>query len=308
MTGRRSVTAFAPASIGNVAVGFDILGHSIAGPVDHVTVTRAAGVGVRILGIEGDDAIPRDAARNTAGAALLALGKELQLDFGFEITLRKGIAFGSGMGGSAASAVAALVAANELLERPLSREALYPFAMSGEAVASGGRHGDNVGPMLMGGLCISTAERIVQVDVPEEWCAAVIHPHAVLETRRSREALAGTYELREFVEQSANLAQTLVACFRGDAALMRLALRDTLVEPRRASLIRGFHETKAAALDHHAMGASISGGGPSVFAWFESRTEAELGGAAMRRALRDRGVESDLFVSPIAGPRAGIVR
>lgn len=308
MTEHRAVTAFAPASVGNVAVGFDILGHSIAGPVDHATVSRTNVGDVRIVAIEGDDAIPRDAQRNTAGAAIIALRDALGLECGFEIALRKGIALGSGMGGSAASAVAALVAANELLDRPLAREELYQFALTGEAVASGGRHGDNVGPMLMGGLCIATSERIVKLDVPDEWCAAVVHPHAVLETRKSREALKGTYELGEFVEQSANLAQVIAACFRGDATLMRAALRDVLVEPRRASLIKGFHETKSAALEHRALGASISGGGPSVVAWFESRTEAEIGGAAMQRALRDCGVESELFVSPIAGPRAGIVR
>ena len=157
--------AFAPASVGNVGVGFDILGHTIDGPRDHARVRRIAEPGVRIAAVEGLPMdLPMDPARNTAGAALLSLRAALALPFGFEVVLEKGLPLGSGMGGSAASCVAALVAANALLAQPLSREALYPFALDGEAVASGGRHGDNLGPMLLGGLVIATADRLVPLD------------------------------------------------------------------------------------------------------------------------------------------------
>jgi homoserine kinase len=145
--------AFAPASVANVAVGFDILGHAIAGVGDTVSVRRIDEPLVRIEAIRGSAVeLPLDAAGNTAGAALMSLREGLGLDFGFAVEIDKGIPFGSGMGGSAASSVAALVAANALLDAPLPREALYPFALDGEAVASGGRHGDNVGPLLLGGL------------------------------------------------------------------------------------------------------------------------------------------------------------
>ncbi|MET1161831.1 MAG: homoserine kinase, partial [Pseudoxanthomonas sp.] len=147
--------AFAPASVGNVGVGFDILGHVIAGVGDTVVVRRIDEPVVRIVAIRGATVeLPLDAPANTAGASLIALREALALPFGFEIEIEKGIPLGSGMGGSAASCVAALVAANELLEASLSREALYPFALTGEAVASGGRHGDNLGPMLLGGLVL----------------------------------------------------------------------------------------------------------------------------------------------------------
>ena len=135
-----SATAFA--SVGNVGVGFDILGHCITGASDRVDVRRIDAPVVRMAAIDGCvEVLPMDAAQNTAGAALMALRKALGLQHGFEIFLHKGIALGSGMGGSAASCVAALVAANALLERPLSRESLYGFAVEGEAVASGGRTG-----------------------------------------------------------------------------------------------------------------------------------------------------------------------
>ena len=164
---RTSARAFSPASVGNAAVGFDILGHAIAGVGDEVAVRRIEAPEVRIAAIRGAAvALPTIAAENTAGVALIALREALGLSFGFEIEIDKGIPLGSGMGGSAASCVAALVAANALLEAPLSRQALYPFALAGEAVASGGRHGDNLGPMLLGGLVLATADRLTTEGQP----------------------------------------------------------------------------------------------------------------------------------------------
>ena len=303
-----SARAFSPASVGNVAVGFDILGHSLAGPGDIATVRRIAEPVVRVAQIRGSvPGLPMRAEDNTAGAALIALRDALALPHGFEIELDKGIALGSGLGGSAASCVAALVAANALLDAPLSREALYPFAMAGEAVASGGLHGDNVGPMLVGGLVLATADRLVPIDVPAHWYCAVVRPHFALETRVARAALAAPFALHEFVVQSASLAQVLLGCERGDAALVRAGLRDHLVEPRRASLIPGFAAVKQAALDAGAMGASISGAGPSVFAWFEGRDAAAAAAAAMVAAFAAAGLGSDPHVSPVAGPRAEVL-
>ena len=300
--------AFSPASIGNACVGFDLLGHSIAGPGDSVTVRRIDEPLVRIRAIRGLDLVlPLDAERNTAGRALIALRRALDLPFGLEIEIEKGIPLGSGMGGSAASCVAALVAANALLHEPLSREALYPFALEGEAVASGSRHGDNVGPMLLGGLVLTTTERMVRIDVPDAWHCVLVHPDQILETRRAREALKGDYALGEFVAQSANLAQVLIGCMKGDEALLRAGFADVLVEPRRAPLIPGFAQVKQVALDAGAFGASISGAGPSVFAWFATKSEAEAAAGPMQAAFAQAGFSSQSYVSPVAGPRAEVV-
>ncbi|MBS0381986.1 MAG: homoserine kinase [Proteobacteria bacterium] len=304
----RVARAFAPASVGNVGVGFDILGHSVAGADDRAEVRRIDAPRVRIAAIEGAVTdLPRDPARNTAGTALLAMRAALDLEHGFELVLHKGIALGSGMGGSAASSVAALVAANALLDQPLPREALYAFALEGEAVASGGRHGDNLGPMLLGGLVLATHARLVRIPIPRGWHCALVHPHFVLETRKARAALAGDYALGEFVAQSANLALLLAGCYRGDAALVREGLQDVLVEPRRAALVPNFARVKQAALDHRALGASISGGGPSVFGWYEHRSDAEAAATAMRAAFAEAGLDSDAFVSPIDGPAAALL-
>lgn len=300
--------AFAPASVGNVGVGFDILGHAIEGVGDTVTVRRIDEPVVRIHAIRGTTVdLPLGAEDNTAGAALIALRAALDLPFGFEVEIDKGIALGSGMGGSAASCVAALVAANALLPQPLSREALYPFALTGEAVASGGRHGDNLGPMLLGGLVLSTADRLVPVPVPAAWHSLLVHPDAVLETRRARAALQGHYALGEFVAQSANLALVLSGCYTADAGLVRAGLRDVLVEPRRAGLIAGFAAARDAALDAGAMGASISGAGPSVFAWFEQREAAFAAQSAVQQAFADAGFDSQGWVSPLNAPAARLL-
>lgn len=304
----KQATAFAPASVGNIGVGFDILGHTIAGPGDRASVRRIDAPTVRITAIRGSVvALPREAERNTAGAALMTLRETLHLPFGFEIELDKGIAFGSGMGGSAASAVAALVAANALLDAPLARTALYPFALAGEAVASGGYHGDNVGAMLLGGIVLATRDRLVRVPAPAAWHCVVVHPDAVLETRHARAALQGTYTLPVFVAQSANLALLLSGCHTGDPELVRAGLHDVLIEPRRAPLIAGFAQVKQAALDHDALGASISGAGPSVFAWFQTADAAERAAPAMRAAFAASDIASESFVSPINGPAAELL-
>lgn len=305
---RLQARAWSPASVGNVAVGFDVLGHSLASIGDYATVRRIDAPEVRIAAITGCvEALPIEPHRNTAGAALLALRKAQDLPFGFELTLEKGIPLGSGMGGSAASCVAALVATNALLDDPLAAQDLYPFALEGEAVASGGRHGDNLGAMLLGGLVLATADRLERIPVDDAWHAALVHPHLVLETRQSRAALAGDYALPTFVRQSANLALVLAGCFKRDAALVRAGLADVLIEPRRASLIPGFARVKQAALDHDALGASISGGGPSVFGWFETRDAAQAAVEAMATAFAEAGCPADAFVAPINSPAAAVV-
>lgn len=303
--------AFAPASVGNIGVGFDLLGHSIVGPRDVAIVRRIAEPVVRIADIRGDidgaDALPRDPARNTAGRALQALRERQRLAHGFELELIKGIALCSGLGGSAASCVAALVAANALLDSSLPREALYPCALDGESVSSGSLHGDNIAPMLLGGLALATATRIIALPAPSFLHCAVIHPDQMLETRRARAVLAEPYPLPVVVAHSANLALFLTGLQRADVTLIREGLHDLLVEPRRAPLIPGFARVKAAAMDHDALGASISGAGPSVFAWFASRARAELAAPALQAAFADAGFASRAYVSPVTGPRAEII-
>ena len=304
-------TAFSPAGVGNLAAGFDLFGHTLDGPRDRVTVRRIEAPEVRVAAIRGEvdgiDIVPFDPARNTAARGAAALREALRLPFGFELELDKGIPIGAGLGGSAASCVAALVAANALLDAPLSREALYPFAIEGESASSQSHQGDNVGPMLLGGLTLAAPERLLALDVPDWLHCVVVHPDQVLETRAARVVLAEPFPLGTVVRHGAHLALLLTGLQRGDADLIRAGLQDVLVEPRRAPLVPGFAQVKAAALDHGALGASLSGAGPSVFAWFDSHAAAEAAVTPMRDAFADAGFDSRAWVAPVRGPRADLV-
>ncbi|MCA8951582.1 MAG: homoserine kinase, partial [Planctomycetes bacterium] len=200
--------AFAPATVANVAVGFDVLGHAFAGLGDRVRARPIAGDAVVVAAITGTDAdrLPRDPEQNTAAAAVRSLLAEVRPDFGIELRIEKGIPLSSGLGGSAASAVAGVVAANALLPEPHPRAELYPHALAGEMVASGAAHGDNVGPALVGGLVLALADRVRSLPVPEGlWCA-VACPDMALETRAARAALLAPYAIEEFVAQQRNFA------------------------------------------------------------------------------------------------------
>lgn len=303
-----SVTAFAPSSVGNVAVGFDILGHALEGPGDRVTARLASRPGVHLTEITGHaEGVPTDARSNTAGRAVLALLAHLESDAGVELALHKGTPPGSGLGGSAASAVAAVVAAAKLLDCGLAGDDLYPFAVAGEEAASGGPHGDNVGSQLLGGLVLSTARYRISIPVPAGLTAVAVHPDCTVETRRARALLEDPYPIATMVAQSANLALVLAGCYRGDFGPIRAGLADVMVEPRRAGLIPGFHRVRQAALDHGALGASISGAGPTVFGWFENPDAAAGAGEAMQAAFRAAGHEARIRISPVSAPGARIL-
>jgi homoserine kinase len=296
---RDAALAFAPASVGNVAVGFDILGHSVPVIGDRVRATRIADRWVRIAGINGVVTdLPLAAERNTAGMAVTSLIERLGLDHGFELTIEKGIPLGSGLGGSAASAVAAVVAANALLAEPADKIDLLKCAIRGEAVASGTAHVDNIAPSLYGGLVLTVGidEPIVrQIPVPDVVRCVLVHPHMELATRASRGVLQRTTALSDVVWQQANLAGFLTGCFTGDVGLIRASMIDVVIEPQRKALIPGFDAVKDAALAHGSLGCSISGGGPTMFAWCEE-AQAPRVRDAMVRAFSSHGVESDAWI------------
>lgn len=308
MTQRQQATAFAPASVGNAGVGFDLLGFAIEGIGDTVTACRTDRPGVTIESITGTvTELPMQAEKNTAGKAVMALLADQGAEFGVSLHIQKGIPLGSGLGGSAASATAALTAANALLERALDASALYPYALMGEAVASGSVHGDNVGPQLLGGLVLASPRHLFRIPVPDRLYAAVVHPNFILETRKARAALETNFQLSEIVAQQTNLALFLSGCFRNDTDLIAASLADVLIEPRRAALIPGFAEVKRAALDHGALGASISGAGPSVFGWFWDLDSAKSAAAAMIDAFSNHGLEASAYLSPLTAGGARLV-
>lgn len=317
-TTKRRATAFAPATVANVAVGFDILGFAVEQVGDSVTVATMEEPSVVIReitdagGAPFDSEIPSDPARNTATVGLIAMREELKLDFGFEVSIRKGIALGSGMGGSAASAVASLVAANSLLERPLDAESLLSYALLGERAASAAFHPDNVAPSLFGGLVLVTSMsplRYVRVPVPEKILTVLAHPHVRVDTRAARSILRAEVPLTDHVRQSASLAGFVAGCYTNDLGLIGECMRDVIIEPQRASLIPGFAEVKAAAFETGALGVSISGSGPTVFAWVTSAEAAEHVRQAMVSAFTGHGATGvDSWISHVSAQGARVVR
>lgn len=301
-------TAQAPASVGNAAVGFDLLGHALISPADRVTASRSAGIGVRIHSISGSrHPLPLEPESNTASRAVVSLLAAHGIDAGIDLAITKGIPLASGLGGSAASAVAAVVAVSTLLELDLAPEQLYPHALAGETVASGSAHGDNVGCQLLGGLVLATADQLVAIPVPDGLTAVAVHPDYQINTRDARQCLSEPFDLASVVAQSSNLARVLAGCYQSNLDLIRAGLADVMVEPRRAGLIPGFAEVKQAALDHGALGSSISGAGPTVFGWFGDQAAAGAAGQAMVRAFAGAGLSAEAFVSPVAAPGAVIV-
>lgn len=303
-------TAFAPASVGNVAIGFDILGFAVDALGDKVTVSRRAEPGVvitRVHGIAGE--LPKDPTRNTAGQALLAMQENLKLPFGFSMEIEKGIPLGSGLGGSAASAVGAVVAANALLPEPCTKLELLKFAMQGEAVASGSLHVDNIAPSLFGGLVLTVGidhPRVKQIPVPPEVRAVMMHPHMFLSTKQARAILKRTVDLSDFVWQTANLAGFISGCYTNDLDMIRASLEDVVIEPQRQALIPGFQDVRRAAMDAGALGCSISGAGPTTFAWARESSAAAVRDA-MKKEFERRSVQVDEWIISIDSAGARVV-
>ncbi len=307
---RHSATAFAPATVGNVGIGFDILGHTVEAIGDRVRVTRVPEPGIRIKAITGVAIdLPLEAERNTAGQALRALAAAAHIDFGIEVEIEKGIPLGSGLGGSAASAVAAVVAGNALLATPLPKLELLKFAMQGEAVASGSVHVDNIAPSLFGGLVLTVGidhPRTKQVPVPPGIRCVLVHPHMFLSTKEARRILSRTVDMSALVWQCANLAGFISACYTNDFDMIRDAFEDVIVEPQRQALIPGFMAVKQAAMSRGALGCSISGAGPTVFAWCLEK-DAPVIEAGMVEAFGAHGLECDRWISAIEPTGARVI-
>jgi homoserine kinase len=310
VSGRQSATAFAPASAANVAIGFDILGFSVDVLGDQVTVKRTEKPGVVISGSAGVvKDIPREPERNTAGRALLAMQEALKPDFGFDAFITKGIPLGSGLGGSAASAVAAVVAANAVLDKPLSKLELLQFAMQGEKVSSGSLHVDNISPSLFGGLVLTVGidnPRVKQIPVPTGIRAILVHPHLFLSTKQARGILKREVTMSDFIWQTANLAGFISGCYTNDLDMIRASFEDVVIEKQRSQLIPGFDAVRQGALAAGALGCTISGAGPTMFAW-ALEGDAEKVRAAMVHAFGVANMKVDHWVVPISTTGAHVL-
>lgn len=305
------VTVFAPASMGNVAVGYDLLGSALNCVGDYVTVRRIEEPVVRIGEITGRVTdLPTTPTENTATVALIDLREAHGLDAGFEVSLEKGIPLGSGLGGSAASAVGAVVAVARLLPGRWTADDLLPHALAGEAVASGDVHPDNVAPCLYGGLVLTREidpPDVVSIPIPDRVRCVLVHPDRVINTRDARACLPASVPLADSVRQTAHLGAFVAGCYRNDLALVGRALRDFIVEPHRAGLVPGFEDVQGAAMEAGALGCSLSGAGPTLFAWCDGDRDAAAVRDAMTAAFDRHDVPTESWISTIPEEGARVV-
>ena len=310
---KRSVTAFAPATVANVGCGFDIMGFALKGSGDKVTVYLNPGNDNSIISMSGRFAglIPSERHRNTAGVAVDAyLEATGNKNTGISIALEKNLPLGSGLGSSASSAAAAVFAVNELFGNYLTTKELVPFAMEGERLACGSAHADNVAPSLLGGFLLIRSYNpldIIQVKCPEKLFCTVIHPHIELKTSDSRRILKRDIPMQDVIKQSANTAAFMIGMIKEDFELLGRSISDLLAEPKRTQLIPGFEAVKEAALNEGAIGCGISGSGPSVFALCNGEFLAMSVAKVIQKSFSESGLSSDVIVSSLNSPGAFIV-
>ncbi|MCY4573168.1 MAG: homoserine kinase [Gemmatimonadetes bacterium] len=300
----RAVRVFAPASVSNLGCGFDIFGLALERPGDEVVVRAAGGSGIVSVSVSGDDGrVPTDPERNAAALAVQGVLDRTGSEAGVAIEVRKGIPLASGLGGSAASAVAGAVAADALLGGGLDRTALLECAMIGERKGSGADHADNAAPSLAGGFVLVLPGRppqMVALPTPSDLVLAVVHPAMEVETRRARTILGDTIPLEAGVEQWGNAAGLVAGLMRSDWGLIARCMRDAVAEPVRAKLVPGFEGVRDSALAAGAVAAGLSGSGPTVFAICRGRETAEAAAIAMAGAFCDEAdVKCDIVVSSV---------
>jgi homoserine kinase len=305
--------AFAPATVGNIICGFDIFGLAMGEPGDEVEARLKKEPGVVISAVHGDGGrLPIETTRNVAGLATLAVLAESGLeDLGVEIEVWKGLPISGGMGGSAASAVAAVVAADALLQTELSAEALLRCASQGERGPKEDTHPDNIAPALHGGIVMVRPEEpgiAIPLPVPAGLSVALVHPDLELETSEMRGILPDVLTLRQAVEQWADCSALVVGLYEQDWDLIGRALVDRVAEPHRSRFIPGFDAVRAAGVEAGALGVGLSGSGPSMFALCRTLSEAQPVAAAMADAFAGAGLEgADTYASEVADTGAHVI-
>ena len=295
------IEIFSPATVANVGPGFDILGFALDEPGDIIRIERSSGDIHEIINDTEVD-LPLDPAKNVASIALDALLDSIGSHEKFRLTFKQKIPAGSGIGSSAASSAGAVYGANILLGRPFTDIQLVPFAMKGEEAASGSAHADNVAPALLGGFVLVRSYDpldIHSIPGPEGLHCSVVHPEISIATEDSRKILKTSVPLKTAIAQCGNVAGLIAGLITGDFGLIRNSMHDVIAEPARSFLIPEYNNVKEAAMNSGALGCSISGSGPSIFAISENKETAERIAGAMKESFGTAGIGSDVFVSQV---------
>jgi homoserine kinase len=292
---------FAPATVANVSCGFDSLGFAVDAVGDEMTFTKTTEKGVKITNITGAD-LTYNVDENAASAVVKKILLEANADFGIELTIHKGFSPGSGLGSSAASAAGAAFGANKLLGDVYSELELTKFAMFGEEVACGTPIADNVSAAIYGGFVLVRSYdplEIVKLPVPEELRVVAIHPQIEVKTKDAREVLPTDIPLKDAITQWANVGGLISGLYTNNYQLISNSLIDVVAEPKRKSLIPFFDEVKESAIKTGALGAGISGSGPTIFALCKGDEIAEKVYNAINETYKKTGIDFELFISKV---------
>ncbi len=303
MSNNLTVKVFAPASVANVAVGYDILGFALMGLGDDVIIRKGKVEGLTIKTIHKGRSLSKDPLKNTAGVSAIRLLQSLGLEREpLEMEIYKNMSIGTGLGSSAASAVAGALAVNAYFGNPYSKMQLLQYATEGEQVADGAFHADNVAPSMLGSMILVRDNKTldcIKLPVPNGLRVVVVYPHIQILTKDSRRVLSPNVSLKQHTQQSANLGAFVASLYKTDFPLMQRCLNDLIIEPQRAKLIPGFMDIKRLGLDAGALGCSISGAGPSIFCLCNNSHIAENIHELWSNYYTDKKQLFDCFISDI---------
>lgn len=298
------ITVFSPATVANVACGFDVMGFALNEIGDTITITKTDSSGITITNGRGSDGLPTQPEQNVVGIAAQALLRSIDFTekHGFNFHVSKNVKAGSGLGSSASSAAAAVFALNELLGKPFNKMELVTYAMEGERASSGLAHADNVAPSLLGGFTLVRSYHpldIIQLDYPEDLFISIVHPQIEIKTADSKKILKRQIEMKDAITQWGNVGGLVAGLARKDFALIGRCLQDVIAEPIRSVLIPFFDEAKQAALIEGALGASISGSGPSIFALSDNKRTAERIAISFNNVYACNDIYANVYISQI---------
>lgn len=306
---REEIKIFGPATVSNVGPGFDLMGFALEAPGDEMIVRRN-GTDKLVLINETDYELPLDPEKNVAAVAATSMLHELGSYEGFDLVFMQKIPPGSGVGSSAASCVAAVMGINELMGSPYDTEALIPFAMEGEKVASGATHADNIAPALLGGITLIRSYDpldIKHIPYPDDlWCA-VVHPHLEILTEESRKLIPKTIPLETALIQAGNLAALVAGLSSADYPLISRSVNDVFAEPYRTMQLPDFKQLKESALKAGSVGTGLSGSGPSVFSLCRGEEMAGSVGQVKKDHFTQRDIETRVYVSRISNVGCKII-
>ena len=311
----KKVKAIAHATVSNLSCGFDVLGLSLYEPYDEVTLELTDDAGkVVIKKIDGTKKLPFEINKNTAGVAAIDFLKHIEAnkEFGLNIELNKKMPLGSGLGSSAASAVAVLAGLNFMFEDILDKPELLKFAMHAEKIACGSAHADNVAPSLYGGFVLIRSYKpldIISLPCPDNLHCIVIHPDVEVLTSYSRSLVPKEIKLDTVIKQTGNIAGFIASLYKKDYELMSRSMEDLLAEPYREKLIPYFKEVKASALKNGAIGCGISGSGPSIYCLVHNTKALNKISDGMKEIFDKHKISNQIYVSKInkEGPRVEVL-